>query len=290
MNKKLLLLTTIFISIISIFAVKTITLAANNTQPENNVVVKQKIGEEEKWKYNFELPKYDENGKLIEYEIDEENVPQNYTKKIEGNIITNTLNKYNYKVEYYYDGTIDKSKTDTINVFYGTKINNYTDKNILGYKLEKTEGLGLTVGTIEKDNVIKVYYITERESLSGTKIWKDDNNKLGLRPESYCLKLYANGEYLKEQNFTSAEETWSFTDLQKYDYTTGKEIIYTIQEDEIVLENGDKYVPTINGTQITNTLTGTTRIEAQKIWIDNENANNTRPDSIQVIIRKILSK
>lgn len=290
MNKKLLLLTTIFISTISIFAVKTITLAANNTQPENNVVVKQKIGEEDKWKYNFELPKYDENGKLIEYEIDEENVPQNYTKKIEGNIITNTLNKYNYKVEYYYDGTIDKSKTDTINVFYGTKINNYTDKNILGYKLEKTEGLGLTVGTIEKDNVIKVYYITERESLSGTKIWKDDNNKLGLRPESYCLKLYANGEYLKEQNFTSAEETWSFTDLQKYDYTTGKEIIYTIQEDEIVLENGDKYVPTINGTQITNTLTGTTRIEAQKIWIDNENANNTRPDSIQVIIRKILSK
>lgn len=290
MNKKLLLLTTIFISIISIFAVKTITLAANNTQPENNVVVKQKIGEEDKWKYNFELPKYDENGKLIEYEVDEENVPQNYTKKIEGNIITNTLNKYNYKVEYYYDGTIDKSKTDTINVFYGTKINNYTDKNILGYKLEKTEGLGLTVGTIEKDNVIKVYYITERESLSGTKIWKDDNNKLGLRPESYCLKLYANGEYLKEQNFTSAEETWSFTDLQKYDYTTGKEIIYTIQEDEIVLENGDKYVPTINGTQITNTLTGTTRIEAQKIWIDNENTNNTRPDSIQVIIRKILSK
>lgn len=290
MNKKLLLLTTIFISIISIFAVKTITLAANNTQPENNVVAKQKIGEEDKWKYNFELPKYDENGKLIEYEVDEENVPQNYTKKIEGNIITNTLNKYNYKVEYYYDGTIDKSKTDIINVFYGTKINNYTDKNILGYKLEKTEGLGLTVGTIEKDNVIKVYYITERESLSGTKIWKDDNNKLGLRPESYCLKLYANGKYLKEQNFTSAEETWSFTDLQKYDYTTGKEIIYTIQEDEIVLENGDKYVPTINGTQITNTLTGTTRIEVQKIWIDNENTNNTRPDSIQVIIRKILSK
>lgn len=290
MNKKLLLLTTIFISIISIFAVKTITLAANNTQEENNVVAKQKIGEEDKWKYNFELPKYDENGKLIVYEIDEENVPQNYTKKIEGNIITNTLNKYNYKVEYYYDGTIDESKTDVINVFYGSKINNYTDKNILGFKLEKIEGLGLTVGTIERDNVIKVYYITERESLSGTKIWKDDNNKLGLRPESYCLKLYANGEYLKEQNFTSREETWKFTDLQKYDYTTGKEIIYTIQEDKIELENGDKYVPTINGTQITNTLTGTNKIEVQKIWDDNENANNTRPDSIQVIIRKILNK
>lgn len=288
MNKKLLLLTTIFISILTVFAIKTITLAANNA--ENSVVARQKIGEEDKWKYNFELPKYDENGKLIVYEIDEENVPENYTKKIEGNIITNTLNKHNYKVEYYYDGTIDESKTDIINVFYGSKINTYVDKNVLGFKLEKTEGLGLTVGKNENENIIKVYYITERESLSGTKNWKDDNNKLGLRPENYCLKLYANGEYIKEQRFTAAEETWKFTDLQKYDYTTGKEIIYTIQEDEIILENGDKYVPTINGTQVVNTLTGTNHIEVKKIWDDNENINNTRPESIQVIIRKILSK
>lgn len=288
MNKKLLLLTTIFTLILSVLAIKTISLATNNTQPENNVVAKQKIREEDNWKYKFELPKYDENGKLIVYEIDEENVPENYTKKVDGNTITNTLNKYNYKVEYYYDGTIDESKTDTINIFYGSKINNYAEKNILGFKLEKTEGLGLTVGTNEEANVIKVYYITERGNLSGTKIWKDDNNSQGLRPKNYCLKLYANGEYLKEQNFTT--EKWEFTGLQKYDYKTGKEIIYTVQEDEITLENGDKYVPTINGTQVINTLTGTTKIDVQKVWEDNENINNTRPDSIQIIIRKILNK
>ena len=122
-------------------------------------------------------------------------------------------------------------------------------------------------------------------NLSGTKIWKDDNNSLGLRPESYKLKLFADGKYLKEASFTDL--TWEFTGLQKYDYSSGKEILYTIQEDEINLENGDKYVPTINGTQVINTLTGTTRIEAQKIWIDNENKNSTRPNSINFIVKQL---
>lgn len=215
-------------------------------------------------------------------------MPENYTKSIEGNTIKNTLNKHNYKVEYYYDGKIDESKTEIINAFYGTTINQYTDKNIIGFKLEKVEGLGLVVGSDEESNIIKIYYTTERETISGTKIWKDDNNSQGLRPESYCIKLYANGEYLKEENFQN--ETWEFANLQKYDYKTGKEIVYTIQEDEIILENGDKYVPTINGTEIINTLTGTTQIEVRKIWEDNENSNNTRPENIVLIIKKILSK
>lgn len=289
MNKKVLLLITIFLLIVSIFAIKNITLAANNVQNQSDVVAKQKIGEEEKWKYNFELPKYDENGKLIVYEIDEENVPENYTKSIEGNTIKNTLNKYNYKVEYYYNGELDASKTDSINTFYGTKIDQYTDKSITGFKLEKVEGLGLIVGNNEQTNTIKVYYTTERATLSGTKIWKDDNNSQGLRPENYCIKLYANGKYLDRKNFKQ-DEPWSFTNLQKYDSKTGKEIVYTVQEDEIVLKNGDKYIPTINGTQVINTLTGTTQIEVKKVWEDNENINNTRPENIVLTIKKILSK
>lgn len=289
MNKKTILLITIFILSVSIFAIKNITLAANNVQTNSEIVARKEIGEEEKWKYNFELPKYDENGKIIIYEIDEENIPENYTKSIEGNTIKNSLNKYNYKVEYYYDGKIDESKTDIINTFYGSKINNYQDKNIIGYKLDNVDGLGLIVGSNEKENTIKVHYKTERETLAGTKIWKDDNNSQGFRPESYCLKLYANGEYVKEQTFRQ-DATWEFANLQKYDYETGEEIVYTIQEDEILLENGDKYIPTINGSEVINTLTGTTQIEVRKIWEDNENINNTRPENIVLIIKKILSK
>lgn len=63
--------------------------------------------------------------------------------------------------------------------------------------------------------------------------------------------------------------------------------MYTIQEDEIVLKNGDKYVPTIQGTEIINTLTGTTHIEAKKVWVDNENKNKTRTNNIVFVVKKI---
>lgn len=69
--------------------------------------------------------------------------------------------KFDYTVEYYYDGVKDGIKSDDLNGIYGTNINNYTDKNIIGYKLDKTEGLPLTIGTDPINNIIKVYYVKD---------------------------------------------------------------------------------------------------------------------------------
>ena len=71
-----------------------------------------------------------------------------------------TTNSYKYKVEHYYDGEIDPSRTDTSSALYGSEV----DKNTLtlkpkdGYEFEKTENCPLTIGTDESKNVIKVYY------------------------------------------------------------------------------------------------------------------------------------
>ena len=75
--------------------------------------------------------------------------------------------EYNYTVEYYYDGEKDTTKTDTIEATYQDVISTYTDKNITGYRLEKTENLPLTVSEVEANNVIKVYYV-KRTDLSYT--------------------------------------------------------------------------------------------------------------------------
>lgn len=64
--------------------------------------------------------------------------------------------KLTYTVEYYYNNTIDNSKTDTFEVVYGSVINNYVDKCKSGYRFDKVEGLPLTVKA--PGNVIKVYY------------------------------------------------------------------------------------------------------------------------------------
>ena len=126
----------------------------------------------------------------------------------------------------------------------------------------------------------------ETTTYSGTKEWRDDNDSQNLRPKNYSLKLYANGEYLKTKTFAATDTDWLFDGLAKVDRSTNKEILYTVQEDEIVLKNGDKYVPTIDKNKVINTLTGTTTMEAQKIWEDNENANKTRPDNIIFIIKR----
>ena len=62
-----------------------------------------------------------------------------------------------YRVEYYYDGIIDSSKTEVFeNQVFGTVINNYVEKQPYGYEFV-SDTAPLTIEDTE-DNVIKVYY------------------------------------------------------------------------------------------------------------------------------------
>ena len=76
----------------------------------------------------------------------------------------------------------------------------------------------------------------------------------------------------------TAEDGWkySFEDLPKY--AAGKEIVYTVTEDEVA-----GYAATINGYDITNTYTTeTTSVSGTKTWSDNDNQDGVRPTSITV--------
>ncbi|MGP8315096.1 hypothetical protein ACG0Z4_30020, partial [Enterocloster aldenensis] len=68
---------------------------------------------------------------------------------------------FKYSVEYYYDGDLDKAKTDGLLAKYQDVIDSYTDKNITGYKFSKVENLPLTIGTDAGENVIRVYYVKD---------------------------------------------------------------------------------------------------------------------------------
>ena len=86
----------------------------------------------------------------------------NQTFKLES--LTNTFNiyyrrPYGYKVEYYYDGVKDDTKTETGSAWCNDVIEEYIDKMPdAGYEHEKTENLPLTIQADESKNVIKVYY------------------------------------------------------------------------------------------------------------------------------------
>ena len=67
--------------------------------------------------------------------------------------------EFSYSVEYYYNGKIDNSKTETSSALFESVIDTYEDKNITGYVLSKVENLPLTISENETKNVIRVYYV-----------------------------------------------------------------------------------------------------------------------------------
>lgn len=102
------------------------------------------------------------------YKLDRtENLPLEITSNAENNVINvyYVRNNFNYTVKYYYDGKIDNSKTETSTALYGDKVEEYRDKNITGYRLDKVETveedgvLPLVITENAENNVIEVYYV-----------------------------------------------------------------------------------------------------------------------------------
>ena len=92
-----------------------------------------------------------------------------------------TINQYNYTVQYYYDGQINDSQTVTSSADFESTISTYPDKNLPGYKLEKTENFPLTISATAENNVIKVYYVTDpdqKHNLSYTVEYYKDGVKV----------------------------------------------------------------------------------------------------------------
>ena len=86
---------------------------------------------------------------------------------------------FEYTINYYYNGKIDNSKIESSKAKYETVISTYPDKKEVGYKLEKTENLPLTIGV--ENNIINVYYVTDNtqtKELSYTVEYYKDGKKV----------------------------------------------------------------------------------------------------------------
>lgn len=118
----------------------------------------------------------------------------------------------------------------------------------------------------------------ETTSVSGSKIWRDDNNKNDTRPTSITINLMADGKIVKSQNADkNGNWEWSFDNLPKYEH--GHEIQYSITEEQVT-----DYTPTYeNNGNVVNTYTpGKTSVNVHKIWEDCDNQDGIRPQSVKV--------
>lgn len=116
-------------------------------------------------------------------------------------------------------------------------------------------------------------------TVSGKKIWKDNDNQDGKRPESIIVSLFANDKKVDEKRITAKSNwTYRFADLPKY--ADGQLIQYRVDEQKVA-----GYRTTVKGYDIVNThKPKTTTIPIVKKWEDQSNAAQQRPEDITVVL------
>jgi hypothetical protein len=142
----------------------------------------------------------------------------------------------------------------------------------------------------------------ELTEVSGKKIWNDNENRSGARPESIEVQLLADGKPALDKDGkeipvkevkggnTVQEWTYEFKDLPKHKAVKADEelveeadraIVYTVKEviSEDLAKNG--YIAVENGMDVTNTRE-VIEIPVTKIWKDANNKDGVRPESIKV--------
>ena len=320
---------------------KEITLTSANKVGES-------VSEENIWKGTItDLPKYDENADVINYELSEENlnsifyteenmsinqqtktvtnrfeVPDDkiqieVNKKWDDN--SNELGRRPEEVTLYltgnnqeYDITLTKANAidgttsdgqDTSTTWKGT-IGNLPKYDINGDEIIYTVDekpiasefytkTGIDQGT---KTVVNTFAIpTENIQIAVTKIWEDNNNSKGYRPENIVLQIKEKdtGRVVTEQIVSgnkTTNEGWNYTfEVPKYN-DQGEIVEYEIGERDL----NNKFYPSASTKidQEQRTITNVFAIPDEKIeltvnkvWNDNETQSNRRPETIVINVK-----
>lgn len=302
----------------------------------NNRYIDVKENQDKKWLFLFsELDKFDQDGKEIEYRIKENpSIGANYEVTINGNDLVNKLvgkvkvsvvkawnddnNHHDTRPEYITINLLaDGVQVDSYNLTEADNwshtfedLDKYTEEGVkIVYTITESAIVEVPAGkyvttiaegaesTEDNKQYNVINCLTDEIDIKGTKIWKDNNNEYGTRPETITVKLYRENkntskEVIGESTiFADNEGNWryEFIGLPKYD-TIGVKYDYTVEENVIPEHEEGHYVDTYNKSEdhekitidITNRLTGVTELGGDKTWKDNNNAYGTRPDSIIV--------
>ena len=137
------------------------------------------------------------------------------------------------------------------------------------------------------DLVITNSHSVEKTSVEVSKVWNDDNNRDGVRPNHVTVKLLANGVETGATLTLSVGNNWTdrFTNLDKNH--NGSAVVYTVEEAEVPGYTAHVSGNMTEGYTITNThVPAVTEVAGHKTWIDNDNQDGARPASIVIKLVK----
>ena len=289
---------------------------------KNNIATgTKKTLTEDTWTVTFDnLPVY-ENGQKITYTVKEVSEPEGYTASGEGTeengyTITNThtselteitaqkqwndnndqdgLRPESVEFELYKNNTATGTKKTLTGDTWTVTFDNlpvYENGEKITYTVkEVSEPEGYTAngdGTEENNYTIINTHTPGLTSVSVNKVWNDNNDQDGVRPDEIVVELLKNGEETGNRITLDEGNGWTgrFDNLPVNE--NGEKITYTIKEFTVsgyavnITQNSE------NNFTITNTHTpGVTSVNVNKVWDDKDNQDGLRPDSIEVELLK----
>lgn len=252
-------------------------------------------------RYTFSgMPRYDE-GREIVYTIREDHV-DGYVTQIDGFNLINTygdrlisisgtkvwddgndadgLRPAEVTVQLLANGSVKEEQSVTAGAGWQFTFSNLPERDdggqVIAYTVrEKSTPQGYT-STVEGYTITNCHE-SETTSVSGSKTWNDNDNQDGKRPASITIRLLAGGREVAQKTVTAADGwAWSFTGLPKCE--NGREIAYTITEDDI-----PGYTKKVSGHNVANTYNPeTVVVSGSKTWHDDGDQDGKRPVSITI--------
>ena len=183
---------------------------------------------------------------------------------------------------YYY--TVKETKGSTVGMSYDET--EYLVTVVVSMNAERKLTASVYYNTVMTDipeveidaSVLVVTNTYRVTSVSGTKIWRvPEGTDL---PESITVILNRNDEPVARKKVTAADDwSYEFTELPAYSEDGRTAYTYTVEEKPV-----EGYITTVSGTNLINTITGTTSVSGTKTWRVPEGTE--LPESITVILNR----
>ena len=198
------------------------------------------------------------------------------------NLVAGTTNKWSVEFE-----GLDKYDSDGNEIKYTLEEKETNSGDLYFYQAEAND-----VAVEDNQATIRNNFVKPDDTVDVqvTKIWDDQNDKYGKRPQSVYLTVTGNGKTYRQ--LVTAEEKWTniFEDLPKYD-DNGKEIYYTAGLEKVNEGDLKFYSPEVTtgdmqeGYEIESGFRvpdDTIELTVNKVWQDNSTQSLRRPSVVTI--------
>ena len=195
-----------------------------------------------------------------------------------------TLNLYSDGKLLSTQSSFESVTIDTTPTKYGYEFLGWVDEK--GNTVDETTFTPNDKGTKPEPKTVNLYASWKRimVDVKVTKTWDDSDNNDGIRPDSVTIELKNGDEVVKTEELNE-DNKWTITfNVPKYDDT--KEIQYSVNEKEIEGYSSNITGSIKEGFTVTNTHEVETikSIAVKKVWDDNNDEDEIRPESITVYL------